>query len=219
MMTHAYDEIYLTEAMSNLGEAFDYASEVCHLELDVFMGHFLASGVAEQFGIGNPRYVSGLSGTELVIETLSKTNPSVIPADPVCNASLSPEYWCGYVLAYFQWKSSLSFKRIQSLIPASEILSLYHPLHEADESRVYEALTERIKKVNTTTSLQKLRLAAGLSQKELSAQADVNLRTLQQYESRAKDINKASVTTVLNLAKALCCDVEDLLEITWPAVS
>ena len=38
MMTHAYDEIYLTEAMSNLGEAFDYASEVCHLELDVFMG-------------------------------------------------------------------------------------------------------------------------------------------------------------------------------------
>lgn len=219
MMTHAYDEIYLTEAMSNLGEAFDYASEVCHLELDVFMGHFLASGVAEQFGIGNPRYVSGLSGTELVIETLNKTSPSAIPAEPVCNTSLSPEYWCGYVLAYFQWKSGLSFKRIQSLIPASEILSLYHPLHEADESRVYEALTERIKEANTTTSLQKLRLAAGLSQRELSARADVNLRTLQQYESRAKDINKASVTTVLNLAKALCCDVEDLLEITWPAVS
>lgn len=219
MLRPAYNDFYIDDAKENLGEAFDYVSSACRLDLDVFMGYFLASGVAEQFGIGNPRYVSGLSGTELVIETLSKTSPSVIPADPVCSVNLSPEYWCGYVLAYFQWKSGLSFKKIQSLIPASEILSLYHPLHEADESRVYEALTERIKEANTTTSLQKLRLAAGLSQRELSAQADVNLRTLQQYESRAKDINKASVTTVLNLAKALCCDVEDLLEITWPAVS
>lgn len=40
----------------------------------------------------------------------------------------------------------------------------------------------------------------------------MNLRTLQQYEVGAKDINKASVTNLLALAKALSCNVEDLIE-------
>ena len=40
----------------------------------------------------------------------------------------------------------------------------------------------------------------------------VNLRTLQQYEIRAKDINKAAGAALLALAKALGCRVEDLLE-------
>ena len=40
----------------------------------------------------------------------------------------------------------------------------------------------------------------------------VNLRTLQQYEIRAKDINRAAGITLLALAKALGCQVEDLLE-------
>ena len=32
------------------------------------------------------------------------------------------------------------------------------------------------------------------------------------YEQRQNDIGKAQVTVVLNLAKALCCEVEDLIE-------
>ena len=40
----------------------------------------------------------------------------------------------------------------------------------------------------------------------------VNLRTLQQYELKAKDINKAATTTLLALSKTLGCKIEDLLE-------
>lgn len=40
----------------------------------------------------------------------------------------------------------------------------------------------------------------------------MNLRTLQQYEIRAKDINKAAGATLLSLSRALGCRVEDLLE-------
>ena len=40
----------------------------------------------------------------------------------------------------------------------------------------------------------------------------VNLRTLQQYEIRAKDINRAAGSTLFSLAKVLGCRVEDLLE-------
>ena len=40
----------------------------------------------------------------------------------------------------------------------------------------------------------------------------MNLRTLQQYELKTKDISKASVQTVLALANALGCRVEELLD-------
>ena len=53
---------------------------------------------------------------------------------------------------------------------------------------------------------------SGYTQKELAEKVGVNLRTLQQYEIRAKDINKAAGTTLLALSKVLGCRVEDLLE-------
>ena len=53
---------------------------------------------------------------------------------------------------------------------------------------------------------------AGLTQKELAEKSGVNLRTLQQYELKAKDINKAATTTLLALSKTLGCKIEDLLE-------
>ena len=52
----------------------------------------------------------------------------------------------------------------------------------------------------------------GYSQRELAEKVGVNLRTLQQYEIRAKDINKAAGATLLALAKVLGCRMEDLLE-------
>ena len=47
---------------------------------------------------------------------------------------------------------------------------------------------------------------------ELAKKADVSLRSVQMYEQRNKDINKASVETVYRLAKSLGCTVEDLIE-------
>lgn len=44
------------------------------------------------------------------------------------------------------------------------------------------------------------------------AKAGVNLRTLQQYELKTKDIGKASVQTVLSLVNVLGCRVEGLME-------
>ena len=50
-------------------------------------------------------------------------------------------------------------------------------------------------------------------QKELSELSGINLRTLQQYEIRLKDINKASGDSINALAKALCCNFYDVMEI------
>ena len=46
----------------------------------------------------------------------------------------------------------------------------------------------------------------------LAEKSGVALRMIQQYEQRAKDINKATAISVVALAKTLGCQVEDLLE-------
>jgi len=47
----------------------------------------------------------------------------------------------------------------------------------------------------------------GLTQAELAERSGVNIRLIQHYEQGVKDINKAQVVTVLNLAEALDVDV------------
>lgn len=63
------------------------------------------------------------------------------------------------------------------------------------------------------TKIQKVRQAAGLSQSQLAEKAGISVRTLQSWERGARDIRKASVETVLALAYALDCRMEDLLDL------
>ena len=51
-----------------------------------------------------------------------------------------------------------------------------------------------------------------MSQAELAREAKVSLRSIQMYEQRNKDINKAQAITLARIARTLGCDVEDLLE-------
>ena len=52
----------------------------------------------------------------------------------------------------------------------------------------------------------------GISQAELAKRSGVSLRSIQMYEQRNKDINKASVDTIYSIAKVLGCTMEDLVE-------
>lgn len=63
------------------------------------------------------------------------------------------------------------------------------------------------------SKLQDRRKAAGLSQSKLAAKVPMSVRTLQHLEIGSMDINKAAALTVYQLAVALGCQVEDLLEI------
>ena len=64
----------------------------------------------------------------------------------------------------------------------------------------------------TDTSLKRIRTAYGCTQAELAKRSDVSLRSIQIYEQRNKNINKASAETLLRLSKALGCTIEDLME-------
>lgn len=62
------------------------------------------------------------------------------------------------------------------------------------------------------TQLQDKRRASGMSQSELSKAAEMSVRTLQALEVGARNIDKVSVLTVLKLARALDCSIEDILD-------
>ena len=209
---YAYDEIYLNDAMRNLGEAFDYSATVLNISMDDFLDMFIISGIAEQFADGVPKFVSGLSGTELVWEVLSRVNRTVDFPAPQMEYNYSPEYWCGWILAFYQWNTKKSFKEIKKYLSMSEIYKLYPTLHEASEEKFIDIANSILKRKNLPTQLQTVRKAVGLTQKELSKKSGVTLRMIQQYEQRAKDINKATASNLFALAQVLGCKAEDLLE-------
>lgn len=212
MMMYAYDEIYLNDAMRNLGEAFDYSATVLSISMDDFLDMFIISGIAEQFADGVPKFVSGLAGTELVWEVLSRVNRNVDFPSPQTEYNYSPEYWCGWILAFYQWNTKKSFKEIKKYLPMSEIYKLYPTLHEASEEKFIDVANSILERKNLPTKLQTVRKAIGLTQKELSEKSGVTLRMIQQYEQRAKDINKATACNLFALAQVLGCKAEDLLE-------
>ena len=210
-MVHAYNQMYLNDAMMNLAEALDVAANVYKFKLDFFMHLFINSGIAAQFEVGNPRFVAGKSGTELVqcvVEKLYGGERVKQIENKLSNPSI--EYWTGWVLAYYQWSSGKSFRDIQKIITVEELSQKYNPYHEMDEEKIVEYINSKAEHSDAVRRLQAYRKLYGLSQSELAREAGINLRTLQQYEIGAKDINKAAAATVLSLSKVLKCRPEDL---------
>ena len=69
-MIHAYDEMYLDDAMECLGAAVEYAVLSCDMDGQAFLDLFVASGIADEFGRGNVKFISGMSGIELARHVL-----------------------------------------------------------------------------------------------------------------------------------------------------
>ena len=213
-MTHAYSELYLDDAMNNLGDMIEFA--VCDLgfDPDMFFGWFISSGIASKFEKGNPKYITGMSGFELAEAVLAATNVPYEKREPSYAEFKGREYWAGWILAYYQWETGKRFGDIvKDGLALSTVFSMY-VLHEADESKFVASANEIIarNKENRKTKLFEIRKARGFTQQQLSEASGVTLRMIQLYEQRQNDISKAQVTVVINLARALGCEVEDLID-------
>lgn len=211
-MIHAYSEEYLSDAMNNLGEMFDYAVNTCHYEINDFFEMFIVSGLAGQFAKGTPRVVSGMSGVELAMEVIEKSGDYKELPNVYAEYDRSPEYWCGWILAFYQWYTGTSFYEISQIVSMTEVLKMYPTLHEASELKFVDTVNAIARRKNLPTKLRMLRKACGYTQKELAEKSGINLRTIQEYDNREMDINRASGNTLIALSKVLGCNVEDLLE-------
>ena len=209
---NAYDKIYLDDAMSNLAVMLDYGS-VTYGDPESFYNRFLVSDISKQFAMGNPRYLSGMSGIELAGKVVEETGCVPLYAE-YKTFGRSATYWAGWALAYLQWYTGYAFEKIRDWgVDIGYILSLYPTYHEADITKFIETATLRMDefKDRSRNSLKRQRKSAGLTQQELACRSGVKLRMIQAYEQNYQDISKAEVGSVIKLAKALSCSVEDLL--------
>ena len=218
-MIHAYDKSYLSAAQKNLARMLDYLVNNLHYPLETAWQWFVTSELSARFEQRDCSVLVGLSGVELARAVLEQAGEVVPIQQPSYAYDRSPEYWTGWVLAYYQWLTSLRFAEIEQAVPITEVRLLYTPYHEMDVRQFADKMNELYRAAKPETNLKALRALAGLSQSELAEQADVPVRTIQQYEQRQKDINKAQAETLLRLARTLNCNVEDLMEKVPPSIS
>ena len=211
-MTHAYHEIYLSNAQSALGSAFDYAINTCKIPGNDFIKLFLASSVSKRMERGEPACLAGKSGIELAIDIVIETKGQELRIEQQTNFNRSVEYWIGWAVAYYQWHSARTYSDIFKVLSYDDLYQMYHPLHEADISKFTDIVDAKMKEHFPETNLKRIRTTYGCTQAELSERSGVSLRSIQMYEQRNKNINKASADTVYSLAKVLGCTIEDLME-------
>ena len=211
----AYPETYLTDAMTCIGELMTYASIAApELSSDMVLKMFTISGLASRFEKGDPRIVSGMSGAELFYRIMDecgefryhRPKPGIIPGNDT-------DFGCGRLLAFFQWKSRMSFSDILSAMPFARLTALYPDLSDVPLNEAAVTIKKKLlERMPAQTRLQVYRKRLGLSQKELAAYSGVNLRTLQQYETGDKDINRAASDKVAALSRTLHCAPEQIIE-------
>lgn len=204
---NAYSDLYINDAQDWLGEYFETSIYVLNVDLKKVWNLFILSQYSLSFGSGDPFTILGKSGSEVAFELCGKRVDSLpfIYDRP-------PEYWLGWALAYYQWYKNIPFHFIANHIDIETILLMYKKYHEIDIMHFCNEMDRLIKTHRKETNLKRLRKNRGFSQKELADITSIPVRTIQQYEQRQKNINKAQANYIFLLAQALSCSPKDLLE-------
>ena len=203
------DELYLSNAQVVLGRVLDFAVYDLEYSLSDFWRLFLKSPVSKRFQSGDSSTLVGKSGVELAFDVIEDYDRKVVPK---YTENRSIEYWVGWAIAYYQWKTNLTFEKITEIISIDDIALLYNPYHEMDVRHFCDRMDIFYRQKHKTTNLKLIRERMGISQRELSERTGISVRTIQQYEQRQKNIGKAQSNYLIALAKALYCEPSDLLE-------
>lgn len=225
---HPYDGVYLDQAMNTLGKAVDFSEACLPGGTRYFLEAFYGSEAAASFSPPSPRPDVGVSGIELVLRVCGGPESGGLDALLQIASSLPQsgsheKRWIGSAIVRYQWETGITFREIGTFLTLEDLESERRSLISSGSGDNWERLCQDLEQLRsdrtvrgdlaeTATHLAKLRAKAGLTQTQLSYLSGVSLRSIQQYEQRAKNINRAQSRSVLALAKTLGCAMEDLLE-------
>ena len=212
MAIRAYQEIYLSKAQSLLGDAFDYAINTCKIPGPDFIKLFTASTVSKRMENGEPAILAGKSGMEIVADILLESTGKLPETELHEHFDRSREYWIGWAISYYQWYSGRSYQDIFKVISFDDLAKMYSPLHEADITKFIDIAERKMQAYFHETNLKRFRTAYNCTQAELAKRSGITLRSIQMYEQRNKDINKASAESLYRISKVFGCTIENLLE-------
>jgi len=217
-MTRAYDELYLGCARRAFAFMLDHAVNEMGFTLEEFYVLFKVSSVSGRFQTGDCALVAGRSGAELAVMVAEECGAKARQGKAAAGKGTdgigkSAEYWTGWALSYYQWRSGMSFGQIDRAVPIEDVRRMYSPYHEMDILQFCDEMDRRVSRKGTTeTRLRYYRRRLGLSQSQLAKAADIPVRTVQQYEQRQKNINHARAEYLIRLSEVLGCREKELLE-------
>lgn len=209
-MTHDSNNLYLEDAMSLMGAMLDYAVNACGEDMELFYARFLGSGIARQISSVNPKYVAGMSGTELAMIVAERTGDP-LPKMDYCTDIGSPEYWTGWTMAYISLSLNMDFRTLSERgLLLKDVYSRYPSLHEADLSKSLSFAGKRM--LTSLNPLKAARISAGMSQKQLADLSGVSLRTIRGYEQGQRKLSNASAESLLRLCNIIGCTPDYLIQ-------
>lgn len=126
---HPYDKMYLEEVMWNIGHLYQYSVDVLGVSIEKLTDDFINSEFAKGIERGNPHYMVGFTGSEILERLYSVEVPEVgiVPRR---------EYWIGYALALIQWELGISFKEVLKKHSLERLNSLYPAYHCMDDGKI-----------------------------------------------------------------------------------
>lgn len=141
-MMRAYIEPYLKNVMRNVGVLSHFCINEYGLSPEKFADLFAKSHVAKQISNGNPRFLAGLSGKEMADMIMEASDEKGCRRVGTDIYQVSPEYWAGWVMAYYQWYTSKSFAQMYADGETyDKVLKMYYPMHEADLTKVVASIS------------------------------------------------------------------------------
>ena len=210
-MTNAYNELFLDDAMDTLGGAVEYAVLQCGVPGQEFLDLFVISGVAQEFGKGNVLYVSGKSGIELAQDIFNLCGKKIPQNGDIQNIDYPPEYWIGWIIAYYQWSCGMTFKAILNVLTYDMLYDMYGVFHEADPEKAVRKFND-IMDARKETNLARIRKMRGFSQSELAKAANVSIRFIQLHEQKKQNIRNAQYNLLSSIAEVLNCEIDELMD-------
>lgn len=208
-MIHAYSELYIEGVMIKLGDMLEYACIDGEYDLDAFWQLFLRSRVSIGIENGNPKYIAGMSGVELAQIVMEEVDYNTDFPEPSWNSNRSDIYWCGWVLAYYQWYCSLSFKIISEKLTLRMLRKMYGTLHEADIHKCIDVL-DNMAIINVRHTVREWRQIRNWTQNELAQRAKVDISQIQRLEYGERKLENMTLKAALNIANALGVRIEQI---------
>lgn len=212
MEIHAYYNEYLEDAQNTMGNMMDYAINTCGMDGDDFFHMFLASGIAEQIEKGNPKYISGMTGGEIAKEVIKKVKGNELQEPEEYFLDKSPEFWCGWILAYYQWRVYMSFKKIYQIISIKDLLSMYPTHHEADVEYFVDSMKEIYQIKHKETYIKLKMINTGINASEMSEYTGIPIDEISALEVDFSRIKNIKTEQLFILSKFFGCTMEDLME-------
>lgn len=208
-MIHAYSELYIEGVMIKLGDMLEYACIDGEYDIDAFWQLFLRSRVSIGIENGNPKYIAGMSGVELAQIVMEEVDYNTDFPEPSWNSNRSDIYWCGWVLAYYQWYCALSFKIISEKLTLRMLRKMYGTLHEADIHKCIDVL-DNMAIINVRHTVREWRQIRNWTQNELAQRAKVDISQIQRLEYGERKLENMTLKAALNIANALGVRIEQI---------